>query len=203
MINSKGIKYLSKRLADEMSECEGNMIQKLFYLLKMNVYYPVDSFINRIIERTTRSYSFAKHGWLSYDFDSHTLYDLMAFKLKRIHIGLVEGHCEHNEENLNALIEAIAICERLANENYDDKYHETHSAKWGEIDTESIPEYDDKGKIKWYRWNTSRKNVITEEDKKIEKAEFLKCFDLGEQERIKDLDRLNVLFKEHLNSWWD
>lgn len=203
MINAKRIITLSKRMIDEMNDVEGNVFQKLIYFLKMNVYYPIESMYHRIIERSTRSYAFLKHGWLSYDFDSHTLYDLMAFKLKRIHVCLVDGHCEHKEEDLNALIEAIAICERLAHEQYDDKYHDAHSKIWGEIDTEHIPIYNEKGKIKHYQWKTSRVNVKTEEDKKIETADFLKCFDLGEQDRIKDLDRLNVLFKEHLESWWD
>ena len=89
--------------------------------------------LSMLIERSKRSYAFAKIGWKNYDFDSHPLFDLMAFKLRRIKKTLENGYAIHEEEDMKALAEAIEICDRIAKEDYESKYFEAHDAKWGEI----------------------------------------------------------------------
>jgi hypothetical protein len=185
----------------------GKLVTILLYLPKLvreHIYYPLESLYSRYTERIGRSYAFAKIGWLNYDFDSHSLYDLMAFKLARIHKALVDGVAYQDDEDMNALLEAIKLCNRLYDEKYDDSYQDEHDKKWGEIKSEHIPcKWDAKGKISMYQWKTSRDGVQTPEQEAIEREEWKKCYEQGEADRIKDLDRLNELFKKHLNSWWD
>lgn len=206
---SKAIKALPRKTALrlKMEQIEGtwygNAIKKVDYAWKMYLWYPVSGFFRRYHERTTRSLAFAKRGWMHYDFESAYLYDIMAFKLKRIHATLLDGHAYQYPKDMKALKEAIRICERLFKGGYEWKYHRKHDKKWGKIRTKDIPNYDENGKIKSYTWKTSRRGVKNKRQEKQERKEFLKCWGDGERDRIKDLDRLNEILKKHEPSWWD
>ena len=91
-----------------------------------------------VLERTLRSLAFAKHGWLSFDFDSAYIFNLMAFKLKRIYKCLENDQAIQTKEDMAYLKEAINICERLFDHNYDDKYHKAHDKKWGQLKTKIL-----------------------------------------------------------------
>lgn len=167
----------------------GKLLQTVKDFIVIEIYYTVESFFNRYIERISRSLAFAKRGWLHYDFESAYLYDIMAFKLKRIYPVLKNGYAVQEKENMDALKEAIAICERLFAGNYDDKYHKAHNKKWGKIDI-----LDDK---------RHRVKAKTPAQKEQERKEFMKCWEDGEKDRIADLDRLNEILKKHEPTWWD
>lgn len=203
MINSKQLKALPRRLVLEENNKSRQLLNKIAYVVKKYLYYPVDSFINRTYERVSRSIAFAIRGYMHYDFESAYIYDLMAFKMKRIHETLKNGHAVQQKVDMDALKEAIQICERLFEGNYDDKYHSVHNKKWGRLRSKHIPEYDDQGKIKHYRWETSRRKVKTAAQKKKERAEFLQTWHDGERDRKADLDRLNEILKIHEPHWWD
>lgn len=204
---SKALKALPRKvaLAEEKKNATaiGRFTQKLIYLLKMYLYYPVDSFISRTYERVSRSLAFAIHGYMHYDFESAYLYDIMAFKMKRILKSLNNGYAVQTKENMNALKEAITICDRLFKGNYDEKYYKAHAKKWGNLRSKHIPEYDDNGKIKYYRWETSRKNSNTPSKKKKEIADLRQIWVFEEQDRQKDLARLHEIFIKHEPTWWD
>lgn len=208
MINSKAIKGLPRRTALELEEKEpgffGRLGQKIAYGFKMYLYYPVDSFFSRTYERVTRSLAFAKHGYMHYDFESAYLYDLMAFKMKRIYAALETGHAWQEPEDMAALKEAIAICERLFNGEYDSKYYKAHDKKWGEMKSLHTPiEFDDKGKPKLYRWDTSRPKANTPAKKKKEIADLRQIWVNEEKDRRADIDRLADILKNHEQKWWD
>lgn len=175
----------------------------LEYFWKMEIYYPVRSFFSRYRERISRSFAFAVHGWMHYDFESAYLYDLMAFKLKRIYECLKNGHAVQHKEDMDALREAIKICERLFDGQYDAKYYKAHAKKWGKLRSKHIPEYDENGKIKHYLWDRSRGKAKTNAQKKKEVADLRKIWVLEEKDRRADLDRLNEILKKHEPSWWD
>lgn len=205
---SKALKGCSRKEIEEERDREpktvfGKSLKKALELFKEYVYYPVDHFRSRNWERLTRSLAFAIHGWMHYDFESAYIYDLMAFKMKRVLKCLETGHAIQEDEDINALKEAIEICERLFNGNYDDKYHEEHNKKWGEIESEHIPIVDADGKVRSYRWETARSGVKTPAQEKKERKEFMKTWENGEKDRVKDLNRLNEILIKHEPSWWD
>lgn len=178
-----------------------SLIERFPDPIKNYLIYPVEDFFNRYSERISRSYAFAKIGWLSYDFESLYIFELISFKLKRVESCLKNGHAIQEDEDMLALKEAIEICDRLFDEEYDSKYRELHTKKWGEqpdftTEPTETPQYS---RIVF----KDRPNVKSEEDKKLEREEFLKTFENAEQDRRNDLDRLNYLFKEHLPKWWD
>lgn len=201
---SKALKGLPRRLDLELKKDKfTKMREKISYAFKMYLYYPVDSFISRYVERISRSLAFAKHGWMHYDFESAYLYDLMAFKMKRIYGCLENGHAIQEEEHMAALKEAIAICERLFKGEYERPHYDKHDEKWGEMESNHIPEYDANGKILHYRWESWRPKAVTPAQKKKERADLKKVWQNGEKDRQADLDRLNEILKKHEPAWWD
>src|ERR1035441_7076711 len=118
-------------------------VQKVLLAVKEfitdKITYPIEKLYNRYVERIGRSFAFAKIGWLNYDFDATSLFDLMAFKLNRIHFALLNGCAYQNPKDMKALLEAAAICKRLFDENYDDKYGELHEKKWGKLKIKTKP----------------------------------------------------------------
>lgn len=169
---------------------------KEFILIDCVYFFP--DLFSMYYERISRCFAYARFGYKNHDFDSILLYDLMAFKLKRIYKCLKDGHAIQEKENMDALLEAIDICNRLSNENYESKYLDLHDSKWGELKHNCAKSGERYSRINFYR-----EGVKTEEDKELEKQEFNKCYYLAEQDRQKDLDKLNWLFKQHLPCWWD
>lgn len=184
-----------------LDAAEESFLEKLPSPLKNYIIYPVQDFINTYYERISRSFAFAKIGWLNYDFESLYIFELIAFKLKRVESCLKKGHAIQEDEDMNALREAIEICERLFAEDYESKYIKIHNEKWGKqprfaTQPSVVPGFSE---IVF----KDRPGVKCDEDRKLERKEFLKTFEDGELDRRKDLDRLNYLFKEYLPKWWD
>jgi hypothetical protein len=173
--------------------------------IKFDFYYPIVDALNTLQERLERSFSFAVIGWKNYDFDSAYVYNLMSFKLKRVREALVHGDAVHEDVDLEALVEAINICDRLFLNDYDNKYHEAHSLKWGEFpDIETDPIYNESGDIIYYRMRYGvRPNVKNQEDMVQETKEFLTCYDNAEKDRLSDIDKLCDILKNHERAWWD
>lgn len=208
MLDSKALKALPRRVSIDCEEKSptylGKIAQTISQAFRSYLYYPVDSFFSRTYERVSRSLAFAKHGYMHYDFESAYIYDLMAFKMKRVYKCLKNGYGVQKKEDMRALKEAIKICERLFHGNYDDKYHEAHNKKWGNIRSKHIPRrFDEKGKVTHYEWKTWRPKVKTVAQKEKERAEFLQTWQDGEKDRLADLDRLNEILKKHQMAWWD
>lgn len=207
MINSKAIKGLPRKAALDYQEKPETRLAKIGQAIatawKRYVYYPIDSFISRTHERASRSLAFARHGWMHYDFESAYLYDLMAFKMKRIYKCLETGHAIQQDEDMKALKEAIQICERLFKGDYDAKYYKAHNKKWGKLQSKTIPEYDENGKVKHYRWESSRPKAKTKKQKEKEIADLRQIWVNEEIDRKADIDRLAEILKNHEPKWWD
>lgn len=206
MIKSKALKSSGRFRWPKDKEPETRLqkiVSKVLDLYRSYLYYPIHGFIFRYHERIGRSLAYAKFGWLNYDFDSACLFDLMAFKLERIHECLKNGHAIQEKESMDALKESIVILNRLSDERYEDKYHKVHDKKWGRIRSKFIPTYNAENKHTGSIWNTSRRKAKTPAQKKKERREFRICWENGEKDREKDVERLNEIFKKYQRSWWD
>jgi hypothetical protein len=174
-----------------------------FYMF--NVYYPIHDFFTRITERVGRSLSWAKFAYLNYDFDSVYLYTVMSFKLKRLYLGLKSGTAVQEKEDMEALKELIKVCDRLSDQSYEDKHLSQHDKKWGRMPRfGSTPNKDVNGKITSYTMVfKDRPKVKNKRQKEQERKEFRECFEKGEVDRIKDIDRMAEILKKHATHWWD
>lgn len=187
--------FHSKSLKDFPNYKPMNKVKEFFLF---SLYYPVGSFFSRLVERVSRSYAFAKFGYMHYDFDHVYLYTLMSFKLKRIKKCLENGHAVQEDHNMAALQEAIEICDRLGGEGYDDKYYDLLDQKWGESEFSFTP--DGNGLS---TFNSNRKNRVTPEDHEQYNRELLAYMDSAELDRKNDIDRLADILKVNGPTWWD
>ena len=207
MINHKKIKGLPRNVKFDIQEEKPALLMRAVQIVvtayKEYLYCPVDSFINRTYERTSRSLAFARHGWMHCDSESAYLYDIMAFKLKRIYPVLRDGHAIQDEADMKALKEAIAICERLFKGEYDAKYYKIHTKKWGQISHKSTPVKDANGKILHYTMELSSPKTNTTAKKKKEVADLRNIWENEEKDRRADIDRLAEILKNHELKWWD
>src|SRR5208282_968600 len=113
MLNSKALKDFPKRTMMSLCGCpdecepECGFIGKVFHsigrFIMFKFCYPVESFYRRTKERIGRSYSYARFGWLNYDFDMACAWDLLEFKLKRLRVALKNGHAIQEPEDMRAL----------------------------------------------------------------------------------------------------
>jgi len=147
-------------------------------------------FNNRYI-RIARALSYAKFGYTNYDYECQFIYPFISFKLKRIKKCLLAGYGVQEQADLDALDEAIVICDRLFNECYDDKYMVDHDLRWGEISFTFDP------------FTSTRKNRITEEDKTQEWKEHLDILHKADEDKEADMDRLAYIMKNNFPNLWD
>jgi len=189
--------------AEEAARKTPKFLRPLVDWIEDKITWPVEHFLSYNYERISRSLAWARKGWKHYDWESAYLYDVMAWKMRRIHTALLDGNAIHEEENLQALQEAIAICERLFESDYDAPYRKIHNEKWGELESHFTPAYFPNGKRSGSYWNTSRKNAVTEEQQAEQVADLRKIYEYEERDRKLDIDRLAEILKKHEPTWWD
>jgi hypothetical protein len=151
----------------------------------------VFSFFRRYYNRISRSLAYAKFGYTNYDYECQFIYPFISFKLKRIKKCLLSGYGVQEQTDLDALDEAVAICDRLFNECYEDKYMINHDIKWGESTFTFDP------------FTSTRKYRITEEDKTEEWKEHLDILNKAEKDKEVDMDRLAYIMKNNFPNLWD
>lgn len=154
-------------------------------------YFIPDNF-SILKERISRAWAYAKFGYYNYDFDSGYLYSLMSFKLKRIKFCLENGIAVQEPENMQALDEAINICDRLHIELYEDKYYKELDVKWGEISFGSGDVFE-----------FTRKKRVTKEDHSNYYKDIINASHQAENDRQADIDKLAKLLKTHAQHWWE
>jgi len=203
-LNSKTLKPKKFRWQweDETKSFWGNV----WYQIQKYLYWPVTDNYRIYSERLKRSWAYARFGWLNYDFDMSCAYGLFEFKLKRLHKSLGKGCSIQEPQDMDALKELIKVVRRLRIGNHDRKYHRRHNNKWGRLLTRSTPNHDENGKVKTYTWHAWREKCPENAPKKLqnkEMKEFRACYEMGEKDRVKDLERMAELLVKHANSWWD
>jgi hypothetical protein len=204
MVRSKRIKdsYWKSSKQSDNKYVKALIIAKDAFLSR--TYRPVENFIRWNWKRIRRAFDYAVFSWSNWDFDSKCVYDLMAWKYRRLYKTMKHGHVVQTAENMASLKEAIDICQRLADERYGDKYYKIHNKKWGPLKMRLKPMDDKDGKKKGYSTSIfSRKNAKTEKQKTQESKELRKVYDLAEEDRVKDLKRLCELLIDDESSWWE
>lgn len=205
MSNSKAVKGTSPEeiQAERDARKTPVFLRPIVDWIEDKLVWPVQHFFTYNYERISRSLAWARKGWDHYDWESAYLYDVMAFKLKRVHAALLDGNAIQEDENMEPLKEAIAICERLFKGDYDDQYYALHDEKWGKLESSFTPYFFPNGERAGSSWNTWRKNAVTEEQKAEELAELRKVWEYAERDRQLDIDRLAEILKKHEPTWWD
>lgn len=130
----------------------------------------------------------------NYDWDQFFLWSLLAYKLKRMHKYLSEdGIAVQEQEDLDALLEAIQIVEDLEGEVWEHKAFESYHEKYP-YTLDDIELYvDEQGR------EVTRMKSLTEEQKK----DFAIAEAQAEQNFSRLINRLSEILKNHSLHWWE
>lgn len=203
MFTSKKLK--NKSLFAKYSDPK-SVSDKIKHFLLFEIYHPIVSFFSRTHERVSRSLAFAKFGYFNYDFDGISIFDVMSFKMKRV-LHSLENYSSSVQEkkDLDALKLAIKLTDNLANEVHEEILLKKHDRKWGKAKlSKAIPEYDENGKVKWYRMPPMKRSKIkTDADRKTEFKERKQLYLDAVKNRRGDIMKLAEILDEHLPRWWD
>lgn len=194
----------SKAIKDgwfEPREPKTKIGKALGFLYDQLDHHVIRHFIH-LYDKVSRSLAFARLGWENFDFDKAYLFEVMVFKLERMHKCMQNGHVVQSESTMTSLREAIEICKRAENGHYESVYFDKHDKKWGELrmDTEPSKSGNPHGGS---RILFSRPNAVTKKQIEQERKEAKAIWDKAEFDRKDDLARLGILLIDHSEGWWE
>ena len=175
------------------------VLENIKEFLVEGVYCKSLWFVRRHIKNTKRALEYAYFAYNNHDWDHAYIYDLLAYKLKRVKKELANGCAIHEKEILEALDEAVLICRRISDDNYEEKYFEVHNKKWGDVKIEFVPAK----RPGFTQLKTSRSGVANKKQQKQERKEANAIYKQAEKDIQKDFDRLGFILKNYSRRWWD
>lgn len=151
--------------------------------------------IVRFFKRLHRAYKWVTECiWTNWDFDSHSIYSLLLYKLTQLQRELVNGYCVHNERDLKALRICIKLLKRLDDEYHTDRYSAWHDRKWGELDMQLTPAR---------RATFSRSGIKSIDEAAQEKEECQKMYTKITAWINRDRMLLFKIMTKYMDQWWD
>ena len=133
------------------------------------------------------------------DFDAHSLYGIIEYKLKRTQKRLLDNnYVEFSKQELQGLKLAIKLAGRLDQFDYGERGNRKHNAKWGELEIWFTPLPNGN-----FSFHGMRPNAIFEKDKKQETKEFREIFQLEDKLHKREQKWLFGILQKYLNRWWD
>lgn len=128
-----------------------------------------------------------------YDFDAHSIYAIINYKLIRIKASLESGYSIQEDRDIHALDLAIKLSARLKNDDYETAFVDRHDKKWGE------PIYSFKDKY----FHSSRPNVNTDEEKELERKNLKKAYEAAYAARNREVKWLFGIIQKYERALWD
>ena len=159
----------------------------------MTSFYKIKNHIRNIKYGLANIITYIPIIWKDRDWDHYFLLVLMEKKLERMEkLQRNYGNGLYSERYARQLQICKVLCNRLSKDDYCRSEYDKHSSKWGDLEFSS-------NKIRFI----SRKNVITEEDRKKESREVLSIYNKSNYIRNEDKNLLFKTMKRHLLNWWD
>lgn len=166
-------------------------------------------------EAIKRSIFWAIKMHKSYDFDGHTIYEMLYYKLDRMEKCMSKyGHCVWNscpEEPEYELMIKLRRARDLAWNLFMINPHErlpelqeAHDKKWGSLETNIRKMLEsDKTPEGNYIYRSWRKNVNSDDEKAQEKKEQRIIWKKQNEAHLDDMIELFELLKYNTELWWD
>ena len=127
-----------------------------------------------------------------YDFDSHSIYGILEYKLKRIQHALLNGWAVHEPKDLKALALAIKLAGRIRADNYEEAFMVKHDLKWGTANYTFEPNFV-----------SHREGATTPELLALERKEFSHAFMRAEARTVRDRKLFFAIVHLYERIWWD
>jgi hypothetical protein len=145
-------------------------------------------------------------GWywyifrFDYDFDGHSIFSILEYKLKRIERSLLNGSAIQEDMDMKALRIAIKLAGRLKEDRYDMLFYDRHAKKWGELKTWFTPCADRKDMSEWH---SSRPNANTPEEQEQERKDFRAACNAGDAMSKREQKWFFDILNKYIRVWWD
>ncbi len=165
-------------------------------------YYSfVHKFIQNPIFQIKKTYDWYMNALrFDYDFDSHGLFGIIEYKLKRLEKQLVHGNAWQDPKDLKALKLAIKLADRLREDKYEEVGYGRIDREWGEIGDDIFePRNDSTSKT----WHTYRSKVKSKEDEAQMLAYSAEQCRLSDIRTARDEKNLYSILQKHSRVWWD
>ena len=160
--------------------------------------------VNRFFFRLSCVFGYVKLAWQDQDWDFVYLLLVIQHKLRRMRVHFVTHDIVENAQKIGSLLKELEdAIDRVIDDDFCKELYSEHDEKWGEISFEREPVYGLDGEVKFWRVETQRKNVVTEEDKENEKEEFSKIMKKHVDQREEDVKKVFDTMRDNLQSWWD
>jgi hypothetical protein len=134
-----------------------------------------------------------------FDFDGHSMFAIIEYKLKRIKVCLDNGHSIHDPKDLKALDLAIKLSGRLKDDNYDSVAFDRIEKKWGKYRHWTTP-YGDKGNSQWH---STYANIKTPEDEVQCLADRLASYAATDKKTKREEKWMFDILHKYMRNWWD
>ena len=132
--------------------------------------------------------------WRDRDWDQHYFFEILRFKLKNMEkFFRHDANYVYAEKDADRMKVCIMLLDRLIGDVYEENAFYFHDKKWGELDC-----WIDNGKFE-----CTRPNITTKEDKKKERAGFVQCMSHSEYMRGQDMEYLTKHLNKYIFNWWD
>lgn len=132
------------------------------------------------------------------DYDAHSLYSIIEYKLKRTHKALIEGVAIHDVRDMKALKLAIKISGRLKEDTYEEVTYARLDRKWGEAKLVFKPtEHPQLSKLHVYR-----KGVLESNTKEF-RMNLIKAGNDAYNRMKREEKWLYAILYKYLRYWWD
>ena len=169
--------------------------------------FSIKYFILDRIYDLTRPFRYLKklYDWHSnvfkydFDFDGHSLFRIMGYKLLRLETSLENGNSVQCPKDMRALKLAIKLAKKISRYDYGERLYRKHESKWGELRIWSTPIEGSTRSI----MHSSRPNANTPEEIEQERKEIIETSILEVKLVERDRKRLYGILDKYLNSWWD
>lgn len=167
--------------------------RSLFYKLKKNFF--------AVSEQINRMYCWAFRSRYSYDFDGHTMYDMIYYKLDRMYRCFLNyGNCVWNDgENtvgMKKLRIARQLAWRLAHHDYEEYRDKILDLKYGKSEMDFVAS-------KYGSRVLFKRNGIDVRSIESYSKDLLRLANMSALQRKNEKELLFKLLAKHLDSWWD
>jgi hypothetical protein len=142
--------------------------------------------------------------WADADWDYNYIFYLLKYKLQRTRKEIAKGSGDDEQwikPRTAEIDEAIRLIDQIMDNNFVEKEHEEHEAKYGSIKMETGEKDEKTGCFRADIY--FEKTVGNEELKNLAHEDSAKIFELEEQRTQKALDDLFNHLSKNIRKWWD
>lgn len=137
--------------------------------------------------------------WRDRTWGYSNIIEILIFKLKMDREAFLRRNITTSTNEIcGQMLEVITLLEKWSTYDYFEEYKKKHDEKWGEDKLYLLELNNGASEMR-----SDRDDRLTEDQKRIEKAEYFELLEQSEREKKHDLDVAFQIITQNIESWWD